>query len=560
MKRKNIDTDIDNRNVKKPYIRASSVGNYLMNDGLVDYLTRDNQKPISLATLYIMEQGNIFEEELIKLVKKNHKVYEPVFNSYDNETKHNVTIKALEQGHDIIYQGYIYDKSNNIGGSPDLIVKSTYLNRLMNSNIIKNFNIVSTINNKRNKYYYVIVDIKHSTIHLNGIHIKNVNRIPAYKAQLYIYTKILNNLQSIVINKAYIWGKDYSDNSNFLNTLGVIDYDTVDKEFVTKTNNAIKWITTVHNDVMTIVPPSHDELYPNMKSASCIDTKKQLNKDVNDITTLWNCSVNHRKLAKEHNILSWKDDNLSSGKLGFSNDRGTVIDNIISINKQTSDIIRITKPITLNKQEDTINIFIDFEGFSDKMKCKIKNGVILDNNNYYIYMIGIGYIMDNVWTYKSFIMKDTNSQTHLVSSLFYYLRTLLRKMKKTKIAFYHWSHYERTHFNRIKQDIKLCLEDTTYSFIDLCSIFQKHVVIKDCFNFKLKSITTALYCNKMIETCYYKDSDCVDGLDACINALKLYDANEIVVNNPIMKSIEQYNSIDCKMLYELYNLLEKLQM
>jgi hypothetical protein len=64
----------------------------------------------------------------------------------------------------------------------------------------------------------------------------------------------------------------------------------------------------------------------------------------------------------------------------------------------------------------------------------------------------------------------------------------------------------------------------------------------------------------MIETCYEQDSDCVDGLDACINALKLYDANEIVLNNPIMKSIEQYNSIDCKMLYELYNLLEKLQM
>lgn len=530
-----------------------------MNDGLVDYITRDTQKPISLATLYIMEQGNIFEEELIKLIKKDHIVYQPIFSSYDNETKHNATIKALEQGHNIIYQGYIFDKSLNIGGSPDLIIKSTYLNKLMNSNIIDNVNIISTINNKRNKYYYVIVDIKHSTIHLNGIHIKNINRIPAYKAQLYIYTRILNSIQSIVINKAYIWGKDYSNKSNFLNTLGVIDYDTVDKEFVTKTDNAIKWLTSIHNEEMTLIPPSHDELYPNMKNASCIETKKQINKHINDITTIWNCSINHRKLAKEHNILSWKDNNLTSAKLGFSNNKETIIDNIISINKQSSDIIRITSPFTMDKHDDTIIIFIDFEGFSDKMKCKIKNGIILDNNNYYIYMIGIGYIINGVWTYKSFIMKNPNSQTHILSSLFYYLRTLLRKMKKTKIAFYHWSHYERTHFNKIKQDIKLCLEDDIYSFIDLCSIFQKHVVIKDCFNFKLKSITNALYCNKLIKTCYEQDIDCIDGLDACINALKLYDANEMVINNPIMKSIEQYNSVDCKMLYELYSLLEKLQ-
>ena len=529
----------------KPYIRASSIGNHIMNDGQVDYINKQEPTIHSLATKYIMEQGVKFENELMNLIKEAYDVFQPEFTCDEKEHKYNKTIDAINEKHNIIYQGYLYDKEMNVGGSPDLMVKTTYLNTLMGSNIIND-----------DEDYYVIIDIKHSNIHLDGIYIKNVNRIPAYKAQIYIYTKILNNIQQINKNKAYIWGKEYSNGANFLNTLGVIDYDGVDKEFIKKTFNAIDWITKVHNEEMFLNPPSYEELYPNMKSNVCINIKKTINQNINDITTMWNCSVKHRKRAHSSDITSWK--NASSDLLGLHNNKGDIVDNIISINNQMADTIRITKPLKLSKRDDTIIIFIDFEGFSDKMKCKIKDGFILDNNNYYIYMIGIGYIIDGIWTYKSFIMKNTHSQGNILTSLFYYLRTLLRKMKKTKIEFYHWSHYEKSHFNRIKDTAHLCLSPDTYSFIDLCNIFQNHVVIKDSFNFKLKNIANALYSNKMITTCYNTESDCLDGLDACINALKIYDENIPIANNPIIKTIEEYNSIDCKMLYELYTLLEKL--
>ena len=48
---------------------------------------------------------------------------------------------------------------------------------------------------------------------------------------------------------------------------------------------------------MFLNPPSYEELYPNMKSNVCINIKKTINQNINDITTMWNCSVKHRKLA-----------------------------------------------------------------------------------------------------------------------------------------------------------------------------------------------------------------------------------------------------------------------
>ena len=138
----------------------------------------------------------------------------------------------------------------------------------------------------------------------------------------------------------------------------------------------------------------------------------------------------------------------------------------------------------------------------------------------------------------------------MIKSLFYYLRTLLRKTKKTFINFYHWSNYEKSIFNKYKDDMDLCLKDN-YKFNDLCEQFKNSVVIKDVFNFKLKSIGNALYKYGLIQTNY--NSDCTNGLDASISACKLY--NEGYKYNKVMKDIENYNEIDCKLVYELHKLL-----
>jgi hypothetical protein len=534
------------------YIRASSVSNCILNDKLVDYL-QINKVDKNISRDYIMEQGNIFEEELLKIIKDKHIVVS-ISNIYDTkENKFNETKKLIAENNNIIYQGYLYDQYNNIGGSPDLLVKSTYINKLMN-NII----ILENEQKINDKDYYVVIDIKHSNINYDTFnYIKNDNRIPAYKSQLYVYTKILNQLQGININKAYIWAKSYNkDNTDFLNNLGIIDYDTIDKNSIDDTNKAIRWLKNLYSDYDNIVIENELELYPNMKSNTFIKDKNEINKNINDITTIWNCSVKKRKIAHDNNIYSWKDEKLTAELLGFKNNKAMIINNILDINRQEEYKIKIINKIDDNIiHSNNLIIYLDFEGFTNNLQSKIKAGVIT-TSEYYIYMIGIGYMSNDKWCYKSFILDklDQMKQIQLFQSLFYYLRTLLRSMKKNKINFYHWSNYEKTHFNKIKENIKLCLTDDVYEFTDLCKIFQNSVVIKDAFNFKLKTISKALYNHSLIDTHYDDTNQCANGLDASILALESYDTNNMI----IMKDIEKYNEIDCKLLHSLHYLLQKL--
>jgi hypothetical protein len=535
------------------FIRASSLSNYILNDKLVDYF-KINKTDENNSTAYIMNQGNVFEEELMKMIQKKHRVV--TINTNDTkENKASETIKLMNEGSDIIYQGYLYDENNNIGGSPDLLVKSTYVNKLMD-NII----ILQTEQKINGKDYYVVVDIKHSHIDYDTFnYIKNNKRIAAYKAQLYVYTKILNQIQGISINRAYIWGKSYKcgkDEINFMNNLGTIDYDTIDKKSVEDTESAINWLHYLHSNYDNIVIKDEPELFPNMKQNTFNKDKRILNQDIDDITTIWYCGIKKRKIAHAHNIFSWRDTRLTAELMGFKNKQATIINNILEINRQEEHKIKIVNKINDKIFNDNyLTIYLDFEGFDTNLQSKINAGVIV-TSKYYIYMIGIGYIDNNKWCYKSFIMDKLNNtvQNCLFKNLFHFLKNLLDSSNKNKINFIHWSNYEKTHFNKIKENVKLCLTDDKYDFTDLCKIFHDSVVIKDAFNFKLKHIAKALYQNNLISTHYDTSNQCADGLDASIIALESYQTN----NKVVMKDIERYNEIDCKLLHDLHMLLHNL--
>ena len=309
-------------------ISASSIKNYMLNDSLIDYLKEYNiktiyDKPIlnnkdNFITNYnlnnnevysdksitheinkqnnnlnnkneinknifintILNSGVTFENELINILAKNHKIIK-VSEYYDslNIQKFNETINYMKSGVPIIYQGVLHNYENNTFGLPDLLVRSDYINKLLKYNVISDEESLLPSPNLNIKYHYKVIDIKHSMINLksDSIHISNTHNIPAYKGQLYIYTKALNNILGININKAFIWGKKYDFiNKNkkyiindFLKKLGTIDYDNIDIEYVTFSNNAIEWIKLLklngHNWSLFPVP-SCNELYPNMKN------------------------------------------------------------------------------------------------------------------------------------------------------------------------------------------------------------------------------------------------------------------------------------------------------
>ena len=131
------------------------------------------------------------------------------------------------------------------------------------------------------------------------------------------------------------------------NKLGVIDYSGVDKDYIQKTKDAIKWVRDVKNNghKWSINPPSRVELYPNMcvESGFYSKEKEKIAQDIGEMTSVWYIGTKHRNIALKNDITSWKDPNCISKNIGINGANGSIIDKILDINRQNTDKIRPKK-------------------------------------------------------------------------------------------------------------------------------------------------------------------------------------------------------------------------
>ena len=356
-------------------ISASSVRNFFLNDTIIDWLKEYNITSIKdvpsskqgnsrgvikyeiedTFTKFIMEQGIFFEEKIIEIINKKHSVVK-VAESYQSKDVDlfKKTVKLMKEGVPIIYQGILHNYNNKTFGAPDLMIRNDYLNKFIGYELYNN-NIGS--DKLGVPWHYVIVDIKHSVITLNsdGTHIRNQDSIPAYKGQLLIYTQALNEIQGTSISKAFILGKKYIyenkgtkfEINNLMNKMGVIDYANVDKPYVDKLDEALKWLRSVRKEGRNwkLLPiPSKDELFPNMKNdkdGAFNRIKRSLAEEINEITSVTYCGVDKRKLAFTKGIYGWNDENCTSKNLGFKESPlSKRIDAILDINRQNEIFVK----------------------------------------------------------------------------------------------------------------------------------------------------------------------------------------------------------------------------
>ena len=603
-------TLINNKKVKESnlidwgnMVAASSIRNYMLNDPLLDFLKEYNINSltdvparipnsksntnynIDIFTKHIMDSGIEFENELIELIKKSHKVVKVAdFIHSKKPEKFKETIELMKQGVPIIYQGVLHDYENRTFGIPDLIVRSDYINKLLGYDVISEEEESVGSPNLQIPFHYKIIDIKHSNIPLraDGIHILNSESIPAYKGQIYIYTIALNKVLGIDINKGYIWGKKYTwescgvkkEETNFLNKLGVIDYDNVDSEYQTQTKSAVEWICTLRNEGSNwkLLPiPCRGELFPNMKNekdGQWRKLKNELNNAICEITNVWNCGIRRRQAAHAHQVYGWNDPKCNSEIMGFTPGKiASTVDQILNINRQSKDLIR-PNVITYDRKNwkttksDTVEFYLDFETLNSNFGSIIKDGVISYNSNQFIFMIGVGYEKNSKWVFKTFLMKSktVESELEMFKEFMSHINSVLKTENKSKAKMYHWSFAEVGAYNSFKaRHTNYRITDGHVSFYDLNKIFiSEPVTVHGALDFSLKTIAKALNKHKLIKSVWDTSSPCSNGLNAMILANNLYDkSSKDIDQEPIMKEIIYYNEIDCKVMWEIHNLIRQ---
>lgn len=575
------------------FVSASSVRNYMIDDPLIDYLEfidRNNRHNLNLGIninwdkkykqndfiSYIYQKGDIFKSYIIGILKDKFKddIVTISNKSYDIKSinKFNETVECIKKGVPIIHHGILHDYDKKIYGIPDLLVRIDYIPKLLNQMGINNCKVVRTSPNDT-MYKYTVVEIKYTNINIraDGIHIINTTKEISYnKAQLYIYNKILGKIQNFELSHAYIIGKSYKykkDGITFikepLDMIGRVDFKNNDKFIRKKTALAIKWIRELRKNAYCwkLLPPSRDELKPNMCNIN--DKWQSIKEDIatqtNDITQLWMCNIENRKIAESKKIINWRNHkNLRSEDLGIKGNNSKILQIIIDMNQSinTNKIHPNKLPKHTFTKNSEIEFYVDFETI---------NSSLLDIKGDFIFMIGVGYIFNDEWKFKCFITEDLtqDSELNILNQFHEYITEIslsfsIKKNKKVNkyYTLWHWGNAEKHIYNSAIQRHGI---DNIFNdkWKDLLNIFKKNnIVTRGMLNFSLKSVVKSFNDNNFIKTSY-QDLDIVNGMDAMIAAYNEYMNNTSeIYKNKTIKKIENYNEIDCKSIYEILYFLK----
>ena len=406
----------------------------------------------------VINNGFIFENKVCDEIKKmfpNDTI--TIYNNKLDVTDlkyFDLTVDSINKGIPIIFQGVLYNNYNKTRGVADIIIRSDYINKLVERQVLEEDEIYY---NK--KPFYIIIDIKfsHMTLCANGYTVRNDGRFKAYKGQLLLYNCILGQIQGYTHTKTYLltksWRIDKKNDEkygfNCFDVLGVIDYTDFDKKFIHETNNAINWLRDVRKNGLKWSPlePTRDEMYFNSSNNSdspWTDIKHEILTKTFDITNIWMLGPEHRKKALQHNITTWTDKRLNCDILNIKDGhRRKVIEQILFINNHSNKLILPDK-ITNNKDdwltEYKTDYFIDFETIEDAF---FNNTDTLDVKNtktttQFIFMIGVGFFDHELhkWTYKTFKCNcyDLNEEKNIISQFKQFITERTQYINSTRIV------------------------------------------------------------------------------------------------------------------------------
>ena len=601
------------------WISASKTRNYSLDDPLIDYLeynmiyepddlTKSKNKKRKYDEIsysgtssnssssagtgtfqsVIFSNGNEFEKKIVDKLKTDYpNDFITIIDTsvFDKSTHQKIrdpnyfykTINCINSNKGIIYQGVLHDIELKCYGLPDLIVRGSILNQLCNNKMSLNPNL------------YYIVDIKNSNLHLasKSDNILNISNVKPFKTQIAIYHNILSKIQKIDTKIAFILSSGWSrkqknityGSSNPFDRLGIINFENYDKDYMTDALEAIEWNQLIRNPEsssnLNYLEPNNINLYPNMSNNSDDNfkrIKRYLANKNDEITNIWMCGPKNRALAISNGITKWYDCRLNSKIMNINGKTGEIIDLMLKFNRNElgdSLIYPTTIKSVYNEwyNGDKLAFYVDFE----TVNCNIFESKDIvynldrdrDRENDMIFMIGIGHSFMNQWDYKCLIVESLSDdhQKDLIHQMFNYIKEIQDKYNDhTDINLYHWSNFEPSVLNKLCN--KYDIEKPLYRWTDILKLFQSEpILIKGALNFSLKTVGRMMYEHKLIDV-YWSESNCKNGLDAMYQAYQIYLRHKCeegsICDNQQMKIIEDYNLVDCKIMWAILNRLRQM--
>ena len=222
-------------------------------------------------------------------------------------------------------------------------------------------------------------------------------------------------------------------------------------------------------------------------------------------------------------------------------------------NKKKENIVKEEVPDKEIKKRFMENLQQDFENNNIKFSRETLNNAIyidteyttdiydnlqsfpISNDTSILFMIGI-------FHNNEFIHFTANNLSHDEERRI--VKEFLEYIKKNSCVLLHWSHAEKTMFNKMKNKYSDLFLDINLIFIDLLLITKNSI--------KLQKYSLKYTLSKLLNINY--DTDCKNGSDAMMTIIQsnIYlKKNESLINIDTTKDIIRYNKLDTESLYKL---------
>ena len=536
--------------------------NYINNDPICDYF--EFQSHLNNNLNFEKDVKNYFNKYINKIssdyidnfidniIKKGENIYPTfIFNKFNNIDQ---TIDKIYNNTPLIINPLLMNDKYKLIVKCDIMIKKELFIEIFND--IKNISF-NTI--KNNDYLIINIVPEILTFKKGCREVCNTFNVFYNKCSLYAFNSALRKY--IPRNNYYfIFGKEYKYDNKLLNKTNCIGFIIFDDTYRNKVINGIRWLNKLKNNNIILYPkPNCFELFPNMnhKQSSWENEKKKLAEQIKEITLIWRISYEDRNYLIKLGIDTWDNPYLINNLYEFKDSTTKYIqEKIINMNKYDNLIIEPRKNISQKLKDilkiDQIEFILDIESVINlEEKSNYFNNNI-NNDLPTICIIGIIILKNNEYiSFKDYTIDNLTIDSEKKNIINWI--NFISKYDKIKV--YHWGYAEKTYLNNIhKRFPEIILPKII--LIDLLEYFRSEpIIIKDCFNFSLKTIGKNMYKHKLINTTW---SDTDNGLDAMIKFKEIClnkDKNIPLKRYTEITEIIEYNKMDCVILMEILQYL-----
>ena len=609
----------------RQWVSAGRTRNWMLGDPLIDWLRlygrdRDYIPKQELDNYvkeldflgFIFERGQEFEAGILRLFEQRYEVATIAQDYRDiaSLSKAEETFAAMQRGIPIVYQGVLWDAQNLNYGSPDFLVRSDVLSELFPADISATEPAIPASALGDSGWHYRVVDTKFTTLHLNaaGTELDNNGSGPAYKAQLYIYNRMLGRLQDYLPPNSYLLGRGWQLTSRgetqrsgdaLARLAPVLQEGAIANRvpIADEVERALAWIKLLRAEGsgwQLLPTPSRPELYPNMSGVDdgemmldigpsewesgdesndsdelWVGVKKWLADELKELTRLWQVGVGRRRQAHETGIYGWDDPRITPDAVGVSGPTtGPTLRQMLEVNTGDGPVVL---PLRIEKTRDEwhavpgLEFYVDFEFCSDLnddfSRLPEKGGQPL------IFMIGCGHMENDQWQFRSFVTRDLSEpeELRIIRGWIDHMQAVQARIDPGNPLprIFHWSHAEVTQLERAYNSARrrhgehAGWPELGWFDFQMRVMRGEPVTVRGALGFGLKAVAKAMHSHGLIET-DWADSQ-VDGLGAMVGAWRCdTEARQkgmSMTELPLMREIAAYNEVDCRVMMEIVHYL-----